>query len=190
MESQNSQNQTDINKSKNKYWKFIAGFLGIIIVTVGGFFIFEKYFNSSAQLVRQLEKQNEVYTQWEEQYKQVMREDIYGGKTPEETLKMFIAALEKENINEASQYFQLETNEKDKNYLTRDKILPQMEIYKTQNKLGELVNLLSKLEPSKSNQSAEDGDYEFVLYGEDGTVEMSLLMVLNQQSKVWKIASL
>lgn len=177
-------------ESKKRYLKFIAGFLGIIIVTIGGFFILEQYLNPSEKFVRQLEKQNEVYTKWEEQYKQAMEEDIYGGKTPKETLKMFIAALEKEDINEASQYFQLETNEKSKDYLTRDKILPQMETYKAQNKLGELVNLLSKLEPSKSNQSAEDGDYEFVFYGADGTVEMSLLMVLNQQSKVWKIASL
>ena len=32
-------------------------------------------------------------------------EDIYGGKTPKETLELFIAAIEKEDFNLASKYF-------------------------------------------------------------------------------------
>jgi len=36
-----------------------------------------------------------------------MSEDTYGGKTPEETLNLFIEALKKEDLELASKYFVL-----------------------------------------------------------------------------------
>jgi len=84
----------------------------------------------------------------------------------------------------------LETDTQDPSYLTRGKIFSALENYKTQNKLGGLISILSTLKPSRSNQSLDDGDYEFVSYDKDENVEITLLMVLNKQSNIWKIASL
>ena len=184
--------QQDLNseKPKRKYWKFVAGFLGIIIIAFGGFFVWEKYFSPQAKINRETQKNYEKYLEWQKNYEKAMREDTYGGKTPEETLQMFIEALKKEDIELASKYFMLETNTQDPDYLTRNKIIKALENYKTQNRLGELINILSRLEPSKSNRSPEDGDYEMVLYDKNGNIEVSLLMVLNKESKVWKIVSL
>jgi len=177
-------------KPKRKYWKFVGGFLIIILLVAGGFFVWEKYFSPQAKINRETQKNYQKYLDWEKNYEKAMKEDTYGGKTPEETLKMFIEALKKEDVELASKYFMLETDTQDPDYLTRNKIISALENYKTQNKLSELINTLSKLEPSKSNRSPGDGDYELVSYDKDGNVEVSLLMVLNKESKVWKIVSL
>lgn len=48
-------------------------------------------------------------------------EDIYGGKTPKETLEMFIAAVESGDYDLASKYFVLSKQEEWKNKLTNGK---------------------------------------------------------------------
>ena len=45
------------------------------------------------------------------QAEEQLRNDRYGGKTPEETFDMFIAALEKEDIELASKYFVIQKQE-------------------------------------------------------------------------------
>jgi hypothetical protein len=52
------------------------------------------------------------------------RNDKYGGKTPEETFDMFIAALEKGDIELASKYFVIEKQESWKQSLTAIKSQP------------------------------------------------------------------
>ena len=191
MEEQISQSKNQSpEKPKRKYLKFIIGFLAIIILAAGGFFVWDKYFSQQAKLNRQNAENYQKYLDWQKNYEKAMREDTYGGKTPEETLKMFIEALKKEDIELASKYFMLETDTQDPDYLTRGKIFSALENYKTQNKLGGLISILSTLKPSRSNQSLDDGDYEFVSYDKDENVEITLLMVLNKQSNIWKIASL
>lgn len=180
-----------IKANRKRYFKFIAGFLGIIIVTVGGFFILEKYFSPSAKSVRQLEKQNKAYTQWEEQYKRIIREDVYGGKTPEETLRMFIEALKKEDIELASKYFMLDTNEQPynvENYLTRNKWEEVLRATKEAGKLQEAANLLEKAEPDLEARAYED-DFKFVTR-ENGEIKAYINMEFNKDSGVWKIQSL
>ena len=41
-------------------------------------------------------------------YREAMRQDTQGGKTPEETLRLFVSALREGNIELASAYFILE----------------------------------------------------------------------------------
>ena len=191
MEEQISQSKNQSpEKPKRKYLKFIIGFLAIIILAAGGFFVWDKYFSPMAKINRETQKNYEKYLEWERNYEKAMKEDTYGGKTPEETLQMFIEALKREDIELASKYFMLETDTQDPDYLTRGKIFSALENYKTQNKLGGLISILSTLKPSRSNQSLDDGDYEFVSYDKDENVEITLLMVLNKQSNIWKIASL
>jgi hypothetical protein len=104
-----------------KFWKFFIGFLMIIVLVGGGFFVWSNYLSPEAKYARQMKKQIEAYQKWEERYEQAMREDTYGGKTPEETLQMFIDALKKGDIELASKYFALNTNENSEYFLTRRK---------------------------------------------------------------------
>lgn len=98
---------------------------------------------------------NALRKQAEEQ----LRNDKYGGKTPEETFDMFIAALEKGDVELASKYFILNKQEQWRKTL---------EEYKTSNLLSDFV---SELESQRSrwvvNSKSETGtavfDYQVVV---------------------------
>ncbi|MBI4130673.1 hypothetical protein HY468_05120, partial [Candidatus Roizmanbacteria bacterium] len=77
--------------------KFLVWFL--VIVGVGAaVFSYGAYFNPEARERRML---LEYFDNLEDEY----RNDTYGGATPEETLALFIAALEAGDIELASKYF-------------------------------------------------------------------------------------
>ncbi len=73
------------------------------------------------------------------QLQELYRNDKYGGKTPEETFDMFIAALEKGDVELASKYFVLEKQES---------WLKTLEEYKSK---ALLSNLTAELENNKNN---------------------------------------
>ncbi|MEK7087454.1 MAG: hypothetical protein AAB958_02005 [Patescibacteria group bacterium] len=98
MENQFQQNQ-NIEKPKSKFWKFALGFVAIIFVF--GIIIFYGYpkyqdWKFSKELKELAQELDRPYL-----------EDTYGGKTPKETLELFIAAIEKEDFELASKYFVL-----------------------------------------------------------------------------------
>ena len=62
-------------------------------------------------------------------------EDIYGGKTPKETLELFIAAIEKEDFDLASKYFVINKQEEWRDGLRKAK---------EKNNLGWLLSELKK----------------------------------------------
>ncbi|MEX0934135.1 MAG: hypothetical protein WD003_02700, partial [Candidatus Paceibacterota bacterium] len=62
------------------------------------------YYSTNLSLTPEQKAEKEIldyYADLEEQYKN----DTFGGETPEETLELFIAALEAEDIELASKYF-------------------------------------------------------------------------------------
>ena len=66
------------------------------------------YVNSYIYNLRSNWEAQRIQAQWEKPY----REDKYGGKTPEETYDMFLAALSKGDTTLASKYFTIEDQEK------------------------------------------------------------------------------
>ena len=181
MDNQSQQNQ-NIKKPKNNFWKFILGFFGVIVLVLGGFFVWENYLSSAAKSQRQMEKQYEAYMKWEEQYKQAMREDTYGGKAPEETLKMFIEALKKEDIELASKYFELkEDGQLDPKW--KEGLIKTKEA----GKLQEVVILLLKAKPAGS---VMEGYFGFEIRGVKNELISDINMRFNKESSVWKIQSL
>lgn len=177
--------------TKKKIMKIVGGILiaGFIFFSAV-FLVWRGYLSPTAKSEREARKNIEAYITWEKNYTEAMKADIYGGKTPEETLKMFIEALEKGDIELASKYFALDTNENSEYYLTRKEWENGLKKIKEENRVKEIIDILLKLQPDKSNQSREDGDYGFAVYDNNGTVEVSLLMKLNKYSNVWKIESL
>ena len=85
--------------------------LTIVLLTIFGFFGFlfalnyglEKY-NQSKQW-QEIKKSAEAFQKAEQELYQKMMADTYGGKTPQETLELFIAAVEKGDYELASKYF-------------------------------------------------------------------------------------
>ena len=189
MEEQISQSKNQSpEKPKRKYLKFIIGFLAIIILAAGGFFVWDKYFSPAAKINRETQKNYQKYLDWQKNYEKAMREDTYGGKTPEETLKMFIEALKKEDIELASKYFMIETDTQDPNYLTRNKIVKALQEEKQKDKLQYIADILSRAIPDPAGPLYE-GDYGFVVYEKEKVIA-EINMEFNKESSVWKIQSL
>ncbi len=115
-------------------------------------------------------------------YERAMRADIYGGKTPEETLKMFVEALKKEDVELASKYFLLDDNGSREKWVV---FLDDLKQRQVMIKLSEDIN--SKAEPENG---LYEGDYKFLLRNKDKTVGLQIDMELNKYSGVWKIESL
>lgn len=173
--------------------KYFIGFLAIIVLVGGGYFAWSRYFSPGAKYRRQTEKQVEAYQKWEDNYKQAMTEDTYGGKTPQETLQMFIAALEKGDIDLASKYFMLDTNEQPynkENYLTRKKWEEGLRTAEKEGRIQNILNELSQAVPTKDQSSVIPDTYWFSVYDKNGDVAYDIELQFNKYSGVWKIESL
>ncbi len=112
-----------------------------------------------------------------------MREDTYGGKTPEETLQMLIEALRKEDIELASKYFML-----DESGNPNLKWIEGLRKTKEAGKLQEIAILLSKAKPDLTARSYDE-DFKFSVY-ESGELKVYINLELNKYSGIWKIESL
>ncbi len=135
--------------------------------------------------------------------KRLYRQDIYGGKTPEETLDLFIKALESGNLDLAAKYFVLEKQDEARAMLQEVK---------------EIKNILDTLKEARMNWKRDttiipsDTYVRFVYKSSTnkeskafinmngkllptsvpaGTLEESFIdFRLNPESKVWKIVAL
>lgn len=116
-------------------------------------------------------------------YEKTLAEDTYGGKTPRETLDMFISALEVGNLDLAGKYFALDEN------LSRQYGTDGLKIASENKQILYIIGELKKAEVSKT-QPGYDSAFQFVIWGEDGMVKNTIYLRLNKQSGVWKIESI
>ena len=94
------QNQISAGKPKSKYWKFVFGFLGIIILVLVGYpLVRDTYYSYKVN------RTFKNYQEFETQYFEALRNDTYGGETPQETYEMFIDTLKKGDILNAAKYY-------------------------------------------------------------------------------------
>ena len=114
---QNQQNNSQISSkvSKKSFFKFFLIFLALI---VGAFVLYAVVVNliqafSQWQGEKRVEKLAEELKRLEQESYQAAMADTYGGKTPQETLKMYIEAVEKGDYELASKYFIGENRQKE-----------------------------------------------------------------------------
>ena len=96
---------------KRKLWKFVVAFLAIILFSLVAFVgvaIFEQWRGERA-----VERLAEALRQAEQEIYQKQLADAVGGKTPQETLRLYIEAVEKGDYELASKYWVMEKQEKD-----------------------------------------------------------------------------
>jgi len=111
-----------------------------------------------------------------------LAQDTYGGKTPQETLDMFINALEKGDIELAAKYFALDDN------LSRQKWEDGLLQAKNEGRIEEIIKELKLAQdnPREDNPNA----YQFAIFDNQGRVIHTIYMELNEYSGVWKIKSM
>ena len=98
-----------MESKKSTFWKFALGFLGLIILAIALFFAWNIYsFKKGEKAVNDLAEGLE--RAGEELYK-LQLADTVGGKTPQETLSLYIEAVEAGDYELASKYFVIEKQE-------------------------------------------------------------------------------
>jgi len=141
---------------------------------------------------KQSQLQYELYKQFENAYYGALRNDTYGGQTPEETLQMFISALKQGDLDLAAKYFYLNTNEKSEDYLTGSPARQGLQRLQDEGRIPEVIELLEKAEPAKDQVSKieDHWDYYYEVLDENGKVIERIEFLYNEYSGVWKLDSI
>ena len=169
------------DSGKRNFFIFSGALVGILILVTGGYLTWQKYFSEGA---RQLASFND----YQERMKEAYKNDTYGGATPEETLKLFVEALKKGDVDLASKYFVLDDNTNSKDYLTRKKWEVALNRAKAEGGLQELINIVSKAKFDSKSDIFNTASY--VVYDKNRILIADISLVLNKISKAWKIESL
>ncbi|MEK7083363.1 MAG: hypothetical protein AAB972_04260, partial [Patescibacteria group bacterium] len=110
---------------------------------------------------------------------QEYQNDTYGGTTPEETLRLFIDALKKEDIDLAAKYFVIDRQEELKNNLQiiRDK--------------GLFFVTIQDLENLKKPYTIGEGDNtQFIFEAYDAKKLVLQITVIKSLNRKWKIENI
>lgn len=169
-------------KPKRKWWVFAVGFVIILALGIIANWVWEEYLSPGTREARQMQEQYARYEDWQKSYDDALKADTYGGKTPEETLALFISALEKEDVDLASKYFMIESEKS-------NKLTEALTKMKAEKKLTTLVNILKTAIQSTRDTGSENSK-EFVVINDAGVADYAILLKLNEQTKIWKIESL
>ncbi|KKU91432.1 MAG: hypothetical protein UY23_C0001G0038 [Candidatus Jorgensenbacteria bacterium GW2011_GWA1_48_11] len=103
--------QPSQNTRRPRFFRFVVGAFIALFVFIAGVILWQAYDiwkvqNQAAYTVQALKNYEE------DQYRKALA-DTYGGKTPQETLQMYIEAVEKGDYELASKYFILDYQDKE-----------------------------------------------------------------------------
>lgn len=151
------------------FWKFFVGFFCIMAVGFLGLVWANIYHNNKNA---EDSKAQKYLKDLETAYKN----DTYGGKTPEETLALFIDALKKGDIDLAAKYMIIEE---------QNKILSDLKEAKNSGRFNQIVqNLLSVKLSSKNDNTAS-----FSLTDSNNVLQYQASFVKTPNG-IWKILDL
>ncbi|MBU4348466.1 hypothetical protein KJ671_03155 [Patescibacteria group bacterium] len=175
MEIQN--NNTNSEKIVGKsYIKHILTLLVMIIVVGGGYWSWNNYLSPLAKINAEEKQRIEAY----DKYLDIFRNDTYGGQTPQETLDLFVEALEKGDMELASKYFMQDDDGSVDEW--RKGLLAM-----NNEQISGAINLIRKGRLVLVNNIG-DKIVAFELY--DTNDELGAYIELANSGKLWKIRSL
>lgn len=156
------------NKKIIKIIGIILGVLFVCYIAMIGPEIWKSY-----QWQKSVEK-------WEEAQRKPFEEDIYGGKTPEETWAMFLDALKKGDIDLASKYHDVEHQGEAKKWL---------EDLKKNNELEQTIKEMEEFKKSKREALNNQANYYYDYFDKEfnQTLSSPVIFYFNPSTKVWKI---
>lgn len=101
MELKNSFDKKEGGALNRRFFVSVGIFLAIMLVAAGGYYIWFNYFSTQAKYIKQAREMLREQQEIEDR----MKNDTYGGKTPEETREMFKIAIKNNDIDLAVKYF-------------------------------------------------------------------------------------
>ncbi len=158
----------------------IAICIGIIALSIGTLFIWGNYLSPDAQSAHTMQKNYETYQAWEQQHNQDLTLDTYGGTTPEETLQLFVDALDNEDIELASKYFVLDR---------RENWAEGLKNIQLEKRIDEIIKIIKSAQASERD-TGSGNQREFIVKNKNGEVDYAIILTLNNQSNIWKIESM
>jgi len=171
-----------VNFFKNMFQNkkiLVLSLIVLVVLIVGIYFLIPRLnLKKESPLTEQYQKVKEITQNLESQ----MKADVEGGKTPEETLKLFADALKNGNIDLAVKYTKIDTKNSRSNWY---QILSAA---KTNGKLLEFANLLSLA--VYDEKASYDGVAWFKLVDQNGTHLGDISLELNKYTGVWKISEM
>jgi hypothetical protein len=177
-------NEFNPNPSKKpRSFKPVLVGIGIVILLVLLWFVYMVFFSPEARYEFAAQKSYEQAMKSINAYEEAMRNDTYGGKTPEETLNMFIAALEKEDLELASKYFLLREDG-----TSNPQWLEGMKKMKEQDGLRVIIENLQEAKITEKNENLKTA--WFSIFDKKGIIIKEILLKFNEYSGVWKIENL
>ena len=152
-----------------------------VIFIMVSFTVWTKYLSPDARKSRADEQKIAEFINNIELAEKRQREDTFGGETPEETLQLFISALEADDLELASKYFELnEQGERDEEIL---------ESIKQSKSSGELPKIIDLLKTAKS--AGGWGQYfGFEVLDNNGELIQDIGLSKNEYSGLWKIENM
>jgi len=158
----------------------VFGIIALIVIAV----LLIQYFEPEAVERREGRKNTEEFVELYEGWQKQLSEDTYGGKTPQETLNMFIEALRNEDLELASKYFAPEMDEENPEKMTWQGHLEYLQGMKEK---GFIQRMADDLENYDNEHKFAEGRYSFLYYNNDGTTSIQIVTHFNENSGVWKI---
>ncbi|MCR4283757.1 MAG: hypothetical protein NUV64_00360 [Parcubacteria group bacterium] len=136
-----------------------------------------------------IRKADKITENFQNALEQPYKDDIYGGKTPEETWAMYMGALKEGDIELASRYHRVGDQEKERQFLQEAKKDDTLKVY-----LGELSAPLQK-DTSLPDFILADKTRAHYFYmvkepGTDDMIKNRIEFYLNPYTKIWKIINL
>ncbi|TSD03496.1 MAG: hypothetical protein Athens071416_177 [Parcubacteria group bacterium Athens0714_16] len=168
----------------DKNQKFFL-FFGVIIIIIVGIVFLSNFATKGAVkefVVRDKDSftSPQDYLDYVEQYKQAQSRDTYGGKTPEETLGLFVDALKKGDTELASKYFVL------------DKQKEMVDSLKQGIESGGADRLMDYYLTGNTEKTYNDSlnTHRFRILKEKDQPGFIIDFALNESTNIWKIESL
>ena len=179
MDAENKEmNQYSSRKRKTFY------IFALIFIVFIGLVIYEAFFSARAIENREDQEKLRVFTESIEAYEEAMRNDVYGGKTPEETLNLFIKALEENNFELASRYFVFEDNKN-----SNQEILNTLIDIEESKKLTTLINNIKKAIPDEESSSPTSAWFSVFDHNSSEIIQ-EIHLEFNKFSGIWKIETM
>lgn len=125
----------------------------------------------------QIKRAEQTLQRFEQELMRPYTEDRVGGKTPEETLRLFLEALKKKDVDLAAKYFVLDKQDE----WRRSFILIKEK--------GEWGNMVKDIEKAQGGPGTSDTNYQYDVLNEEGVVG-AIVDLIKQPNGIWKIRSL
>ena len=151
--------------------------LKIILAVIVGIFILDVGLWAGSRMMKGylMWKGERLVSQFKADSERPLREDVYGGKTPEETFDMYLAALKKGDLELASKYFVVERQGEESEYLKS----------RTSGQLADYVKKIDGLSSIWKIDQAGSGEFSKIYFSSERNVEIQFNY--NQLTKIWKI---